>query len=74
MSRMNEMRESIVNPWGKSFPDEGLAKAKVVSEAGSMPGVWMEQNWRGSIRREGKAGSHSALESAIRTLALHLGF
>ena len=59
MSRMNEVRESIVNTGGKSFPDEGLARAKVVSEAGSMPGVWMEQNWRGSIRREGKAGSQA---------------
>lgn len=68
------MRESVVNTWGKSFPDEGQARAKAESEAGSMPGVWMEQNWSGSIRREGKAGSHSALESALRTLALHSGF
>ena len=62
-----------MNTWGKSFPD-GLARAKAVSEAGSMPRVWMEQNWRGSIREEGKAGSHRASESAVRTLILHWGF
>lgn len=61
---LNETRESAVNIWGKSFPDQGLDRAEALSEAGSVPGVWMT-NWWARVRRKGVCCKDSDLSLNI---------
>lgn len=61
---LNEARESAVNIWGKSFPDQGLDRAEALSEAGSVPGVWIK-NWWARVRRKGVCCKDSDLSLNI---------
>lgn len=69
---LNEARESAVNIWGKSFPDQGLDRAEALSEAGSVPGVWIK-NWWARVRRKGVCCKDSDLSLIIGVVRIRWG-